>query len=513
MTAPLYETRADVAVVGGGLAGLATVLQARGLDVVLVHPARDRGSSNLARGGIAAALEGDVQEHIDDTCRAGAGLCDRRRVELLVSEGVDRVRELVDAGMSFDRDASGALSFALEAGHSRARILHANGDATGRALVRFLASSVSRQPRVRRAVGRMSDLLVDSEGRVAGVVLEDSAGVGIVRAPDVVLATGGLGALFTQTSNSPTTNGDGLAIAASVGARCVDVEFVQFHPTALDVPTRPMPLITEALRGAGATLVGRCGRRIMSGVHPDRELAPRDVVAREVWKRTSRGEVVYLDTSAVADLRLRFPSVLEACVRAEIDPGLIPVAPAAHFHMGGIEVDDDGRSSVEGLWACGEVASTGVHGANRLASNSLLEALVFGGRVGRALAGSGRDHRSSTSRRPIGRENSMVAGVNASIRSLFWEALGIERDGETLRQAQRWLDIMSILTPATCPTRRRLILAQMITAAALRREESRGGHFRTDFPQPLREHEHRIHVHYHRGIATTGGPLESATKS
>lgn len=478
---------ADVVILGGGVAGLSALLRAAGRDILVIHPASEFGSSELALGGVAAALQGDEAEHVADTCRAGAGHCDGRRVELLVSDGRRRVEELVGAGMPFDRDGRGELAFGLEAGHTRSRVLHADGDATGRALVKFLASKARVQRRVRRIAGAATELMVDDAGRVAGVVFRGANGhLASVRAAEVVLATGGISSLFCHTSNAGAALGDGIALALAAGAGVVDMEFVQFHPTAMNVRSRPMPLVTEALRGAGALLVDEEGARVMEGIHPALELAPRDVVARAVWALRSAGRAVYLDARGVPDLEAQFPALTEICTRLGVDVRHIPVAPAAHFHMGGVEVDDDGRTAVEGLWACGECAGTGVHGANRLASNSLLEALVFGHRVGDALAGAevgvrGRPRAGERMERNEGFAPAEPVESEA-LADVFWRAFGVERSGASLRAAVEWIDSAAAFVEPASAVGSRLQLAKLLGRAALHRRESRGAHYRLDYP-------------------------------
>lgn len=428
--------RSDVVVVGTGVAGLAAALGSSPRRVTVLTKGRpgDGGSSAWAQGGVAAALGGDDAPalHAADTLAVSGGLGDPAAVELLTREGPVRIRELIALGARFDRrrdagdagtkgsgvagsarrDATAALDLGREAAHSRRRILHAGGDATGAELVRALRRAVLRAPGVAvEAESFAVDLLVergdDGRRRVAGVLALDGRGRRVAHLADaVVLATGGLGQLFAHTTNPVEVTGDGLAMAARAGARLVDLEFVQFHPTALAAGEADgaLPLLTEALRGEGAVLVDDAGRRFLLDEHPDAELAPRDVVARAIHRRLQAGRTVFLDARAAVGERFpeRFPTVFEKARAAGLDPRRepLPVAPAAHYHMGGVATDERGRTSLPGLWACGEVACTGAHGANRLASNSLLEALVFGARVADDAAAAGRAVRGGGGRRP-----------------------------------------------------------------------------------------------------------------
>jgi L-aspartate oxidase len=438
----------------------------------------------------AVGVEDSPELHAADTVAAGAGLVDPEVAEIVARDGVLAVHRLLAIGAELDRDARGELALGREAAHSRHRIVHAGGDATGAELVRALAERVRRAERIRlfdRAFA--ARLLVDRE-RIAGVLAQHGDGRLVVhRAPRVVLATGGIGQLYRFTTNPPEATGDGLLLAAEAGARLVDVEFVQFHPTALATASDPLPLLSEALRGEGATLVDERGRRFMLEEHPAAELAPRDVVARAIARRLGAGGRAFLDARTALGERLpsRFPQVFAACREAGIDPRSepMPVVPAAHYFMGGVAADARGRTGVAGLWVCGEAASTGAHGANRLASNSLLEALVFGARVAAdaadAAGGGTRRARVPATERadPRGPQE-----VRRELRELAWASLGLERDGAGLAAAgARLAETWRALPDGASEARNLTAAAIFIAAAAGRREESRGAHFRRDFPE------------------------------
>ncbi|HVT61602.1 MAG TPA: L-aspartate oxidase [Thermoanaerobaculia bacterium] len=529
----------DILVVGAGAAGLTAALSCAPRSVTLLTKARlggegGGGATAWAQGGVASAVGDDDTPalHAADTLAAGAGLNDARIVGLLTSEGPARVRALLELGARFDRDGAGRLRLGREAAHSRRRILHAHGDATGAEIVRTLIAAVRRTPSIRVVDDVFALDLAVEQGRVAGVVALDRAGRRWLHgAGAVVLATGGPGQLFLHTTNPPEATGDGLAMAARAGARLVDLEFVQFHPTALAVAGgagEPMPLLTEALRGEGALLLDERGVRFMASEHPSGELAPRDVVARAIWRRLSEGRKVFLDASAALGDRFpeRFPTVYALCRRHGLDPRRepIPVAPAAHYHMGGVAVDARGRTSLPGLWACGEVAATGAHGANRLASNSLLEALVFGDRVASDLRGAldgaeGADAAWCEPRlcRPPGEEepespqpspDHPAATAALALRRLMWERVGVVRDGAALETALNELEGMagraaapeSISTWEAGEARNLLAVGRLVAAAALARRESRGAHFRSDFPSQERAWRNRLFV-----VAEGGG--------
>lgn len=484
----------DAVIVGGGVAGLSAALSASG-EVALISKAAfgEGGSTPWAQGGIAVALgDGDSPvRHAADTLAVGGGLNDADAVAILTESGPARVRELISLGARFDRDESGRLVFGREAGHRRNRILHANGDATGAEIMRALSTAVAQRCNIAVADHTYAADLIVAGGRVCGVTAVGPTG-GVVQylARAVVLATGGIGRLYAHTTNPIEVNGDGHAMAARAGARLVDLEFVQFHPTALAGPLDPMPLLTEALRGAGAVLVDGSGNRYMADVHPDAELAPRDVVARATWDRLRGGSGVFLDaTEAVgAAFPERFPTVFSAAMAAGLDPRVVPlpVSPAAHYHMGGIAVDTCGRTSLPGLWAVGEVASTGVHGANRLASNSLLEGLVFGARAAENIASHPLPSPSAVHQPTIalGHRPEVVAEA----RSLMWQHVGLVRDRAGLEHATERLGELEHAQAGTVGDAANMTLvARLVATAALRRRESRGAHYRSDFPETAEE--------------------------
>ncbi|NUR30497.1 MAG: L-aspartate oxidase, partial [Catenulispora sp.] len=398
--APGWVEQTDVIVVGSGVAGLTTALHLReaGLHVTVVTKVNiDDGSTRWAQGGIAAVLDpfDTPQAHAQDTLVAGVGICDPAAVDVLVTEGPERVRELIRWGTNFDRNADGSLMLTREGGHHANRIVHAGGDATGAEVQRALHTAVHRDPWIRLVEHALVlDLLRDATGRACGITLHvlgegTPDGVGAILARAVVLATGGMGQVFASTTNPVVSTGDGVALALRAGAVVTDIEFVQFHPTALylrDTGAAQQPLVSEALRGEGAYLVDGNGTRFMVGQHELAELAPRDVVAKGIHRQllATGAEHVYLDARHVERVAERFPTITAYCRSAGVDPAhdLIPVAPAAHYASGGVRTDLSGRTSIPGLYACGEVACTGVHGANRLASNSLLEGLVFSRRIG-----------------------------------------------------------------------------------------------------------------------------------
>ncbi len=458
-------------IIGAGLAGLMTALQLAPRPCVLVTRGRlgEQAASAWAQGGIAAAVGADDSPalHTADTLAAGDGLCDPAVVARITDAGPAAIATLSRFGTPFDRDAAGALSLGLEAAHGRRRIVHAGGDATGRMIVQALAQAVRATPSITLLEDCDVRRVLTTDGGVSGVLLERGGQTVTVAAGQVVIATGGVGGLFAHTTNPRGALGQGLALAARAGARLADLEFVQFHPTALDIGRDPMPLVSEAVRGEGAALIDETGNRFLED-----DLAPRDVVSRGVWRHLGRGHRVFLDARRALGPRFaaRFPGINAACLEAGIDPATapIPIRPAAHYHMGGIAVDADGRSSVPGLWACGEAAATGLHGANRLASNSLLEAAVCGGWVADSVAGDTR---------AAGRvgETERVSRSAMPQRAVMSQGLGVLRQAAGMQQAIAALYPLAAHDDAA-------LTGLLIAVAALRRRESRGGHFRTDFP-------------------------------
>ena len=500
----------DFLIVGAGIAGLRAAVELARSGRVLVVTKEALGESNTAyaQGGIAVAMDGpeDIALHLEDTVAAGDGLVDREAAAVLVEEGLRRVEELLAWGTSFDCE-HGELMRTREGAHSRSRILHAHGDATGREIGQSLLQHVRGLDNIELREWTTTIDLVVEDGRVCGSTLRDADGnLRDVRARAVLLASGGAGQVYCETTNPPVATGDGIAMAYRAGAELMDMEFMQFHPTAFALDGAPRFLMSEALRGEGARLVNARGERFMQRYDARLELAPRDIVARAIASEARNG-TVYLDMRTVGareshtpqDLKARFPgiSAFLAQYGLELARDLIPVLPAAHYLMGGVRTDTHGRTTLPGLYAAGECACTGVHGANRLASNSLLEGLVFGARAGEAMAGEVQVSRDKVQGKAKFRVTAAtlsevaIADVEhwiAQLRSVMWRDAGLLRSGDGLRHAQAELAALGETMPAGT-TRREIearnmhAVAEVMVRCALAREESRGAHFRTDFPQ------------------------------
>lgn len=511
----------DFIVIGSGVAGLraAIALAEKGARVtVLTKDKASESNTEYAQGGVAVVLaeDDDAELHEEDTLVAGAGLCDVSAVETLVIEGTRYVKQLIDWGTEFDREG-GKLLFTKEAAHSRRRILHAHGDSTGAEFVRSLIARAGAEPLINLTPFATTESFIVSEGRCIGVRFLDP----ILRAPReivgraVITCTGGAGQLYLHTTNPSVATGDGMSMAYLAGAKIADIEFVQFHPTALSLENAPRFLLSEAMRGEGGILRNKYGERFMPAYDERAEMAPRDIVARSIVleMRKTGTRTVFLDMTALdaAFLQHRFPKIYETCLAYGLDitKDLLPVSPASHYFMGGIRTDLWGRSSLPGLYAAGEVTCTGVHGANRLASNSLLEGLVFGARAGEAAFedSTNIDTAAFTSKSEISDPPSNSGVVSTAVRKrvkrTMWERVGILRDRESLDRAVAEFDQILASDLGTA-SRNFVTLAKLVATAALWREESRGGHFRTDFAEP--REEFRVH-----SIQQIGKPL--ATES
>lgn len=511
----------DFVVIGSGVAGLRAAIEIASTGARVAVLTKDKASESnteYAQGGIAVVLsdDDDADLHEGDTLVAGAGLCDEKAVETLVSEGTKYVKELIDWGTEFDRDGTNKLVFTQEAAHSRRRILHAHGDATGAEFVRSLIARAGAERTINLTPFANTERLLVDDGRCVGVEFLDP----ILRAPrkihakGVVMCTGGAGQLYQHTTNPPVATGDGMAMAYFAGAQMADMEFIQFHPTALNLEGAPRFLLSEAMRGEGGVLKNKYGERFMPRYDAREELAPRDIVSRSIvaeMRRTGT-RTVLLDMTALdpAFLRERFPKIYVTCKHYGLDitTDMLPVSPASHYIMGGIRTDLWGRSSLPGLYAAGEVACTGVHGANRLASNSLLEGLVFGARAGQAAAKDSFASRILSSRSELSEprtvdskpEAAMWTAVRKRVKRIMWERVGLIRDRDSLQRALTEFDQIANSSLGTA-SRNFVTLAKLVAAAALWREESRGGHYRSDFTEP--RDEFRVHSIQHIGEGIT----------
>jgi|ERR1041384_2583219 L-aspartate oxidase len=491
------ENATDFIVVGSGIAGLraAVALAQTGKVTVLTKDRVTESNTEYAQGGVAVALSEDdaIELHYQDTIDAGAGLCDPEAVAVLVEQGPRYINELIGHGAEFDRE-DGELAFTREAAHSRSRVLHARGDATGREIVRSLVAWSRTFPTISLLPHACTQSLIVKDSRCLGVtyVEPESFRICALYAKAVVLATGGAGQLYLHTTNPDVATGDGQAMAYRAGATMADLEFVQFHPTALAVPNAPRFLLSEAMRGEGGVLLNSEGVRFMREYDERAELAPRDIVSRAIHFEMirTRSDHIWLDMRGLdrAFVRDRFPAIFATCLlyNVDISRDLIPVSPAAHYAMGGVQTDVFGRTSLEGLYAAGEVACTGVHGANRLASNSLLEGLVFGARAGTAAAKEAREtvEFADPPDSDYGEEADwrIDDGTRAEVKRIMWDSVGIVRDEYGLNRALTALDEIAA-RPLNTRSWNFVTLARLIAKAALSRRESRGAHYRSDYPE------------------------------
>jgi L-aspartate oxidase len=499
-TTSTYNLQHEVIIVGAGLAGLFTALKLAPLPVTIIAAkSLGRGtSSHWAQGGIAAAIgEGDKPEtHAEDTINVGAGLVDKNIAHLVTKEANGRIEDLLQFGVPFDKDLEGKLQLSKEAAHSTRRIVRVEGDRAGAAIMAALIETVHNTPSIRIMEQVEVHKLAKQGNSIKGVYLWPSAAKGtgegtLLEGKNVILATGGCGFLFSKTTNPYMARGEGIAMAARAGAVISDPEFIQFHPTAIDADLDPAPLATEALRGEGAHLVNKKGERFMIDIHESAELAPRDIVARAVDRELKSGRGAYLDcvNTIGAAMKDHFPTVIQKCKEAGIDPlkEPIPIAPAAHFQMGGIVTDANGRSTIDGLWACGEVASTGLHGGNRLASNSLLEAVVFGNRIAEDIHNQAGRCPQKTTSITINNEQTISPKLDKklnksikTLRDMMFQNVGVERDQKGLSEAKRILEELEPELQESEKTKNMCLTAKFILTGAINRLESRGSHYRTD---------------------------------
>ena len=504
---PTRVLKTDFIVLGCGVAGLRAALELchHGRVLIVAKGGPQENSSLFAQGGVAAAIseEDHVNLHFTDTVKAGDQLCRKPATKILVEEGPNRIQELIDWGAQFDH-IDGKLAFAKEGAHSRHRVLRAGGDATGSEMVRVLTACARQQPNIRWMGGHFSVDLFIRDGRCCGAIVlnEKTSELRLISASGVVLATGGAGQVYARTTNPASATGDGMAMALRAGAALEDMEFVQFHPTALYLPSSPPFLLSETMRGEGGVLRNNKDERFMERYHPDKELASRDVVARAIWSEmlTTKARHVYLDVThlGAAFIKKRFPTIYATCLRYDIDitEEWIPVSPSAHYFMGGVKTDHHGKSTVPGLFAAGEVACTGVHGANRLASNSLLEGLVFGLRAAESAVAFSKTHPLPVVSRRSMEDNPVVPGktvqdtekLRNSLRRIMWTKVGLVRTNDPLERATsqlaRWEKMFKppLLTRSDLEVRNLIQVGRCIAEAALWRHNSLGAHYRADFP-------------------------------
>ena len=496
----LMALETDFIVIGSGVAGLRASIELAGSGARVTVLTKDKASESnteYAQGGVAVVLSDDdnAELHEEDTLIAGAGLCDVEAVTTLVNDGTKYIKQLIEWGIEFDREG-GKLAFTQEAAHSRRRILHAHGDSTGKEIVRSLIARARQEKNIVLMPFANTESLIVNDGRCVGVRFLDP----ILRAPReilakaVILCTGGAGQLYLHTTNPPVATGDGMAMAYFAGAEMADMEFVQFHPTALNIENAPRFLLSEAMRGEGGILRNKFGERFMGNYDERLELAPRDIVSRSIvaeMRRTGTRNV-FLDMTALSEdfLRARFPKIYETCKFYDLNiaQDLLPVSPASHYCMGGVRTDLNGRTTVAGLYAAGEVSCTGVHGANRLASNSLLEGLVFGARAGASAVADNYELRITNyesdvqrSAFSVQRSDEIATAVKKRVKRVMWERVGILRDKDSLNRALKEFAQIEQSNLGTS-SRNFVTLAKLVAVAALWRMESRGGHFRNDFP-------------------------------
>jgi L-aspartate oxidase len=492
MSAEILSLRGRIVIVGAGVAGLMTALELAPRPVVVLSkgPLGAEGSTLWAQGGLAAAMGANDSPalHAADTLAAGDGFSDAAIVDQFTRAAPVAIERLARLGVRFDRVKDGGFALGLEAAHSRARIVHAGGDGAGRELMRALVVAARATPSIDILEAFEARRLIVEDNSICGLLAVGRAGPALFGTKTIVIATGGIGGLYEESTNPLGSFGQGVALAARAGAALADMHFVQFHPTALDVASRPTPLVSEAVRGEGAMLIDETGERFMAST-PGGELAARDVVARAIWRRRAEGHHVFLDARSAlgAHFALRFPIIAAACRAGGVDPARepIPVKPAQHYHMGGVSVDAEGRSSVTGLWACGEAACTGLHGANRLASNSLSEAAVFAAIVARSI-----DRAPAHSAAPLRGLASPPASDPAAVRKILSHAAGVMREGENLRAA---VGPLAVLARSAGPAADPAAVALLIVIAALRSAYSAGAHCRLDFPnRPAEPRRSRI---------------------
>ena len=522
----------DCLIIGSGIAGLRAAIEAARTGSVLILTKRKIYDSNTAQaqGGVAVVLKAHEQDnldlHISDTLKVGCGLNDKEAVKKVVTEGPIRVRELIEWGAHFD-STGGELDLGREAGHSACRVLHSYGDATGKEIARTLLNKIEEYKNIRiEEENFVIDLLTEDNRCLGAIAYSKSMGLYIVRSKQTILATGGAGRIFQETTNPPIATGDGIALAWRAGAELQSMEMMQFHPTTLYIAGSSRALISEAVRGEGAKLVDKDGNRFMSDYHPDAELAPRDVVSRAIMHHLHKthSRYVYLDARDIPNFAERFPQITEHCRAFGIDVSrdLIPVRPSAHYLVGGVKVDLNAKTSVEGLYACGEVASTGLHGANRLASNSLLEGLVFGTIAGQLAGEYITTHLNPIDRIPISFAEHLPSGPTSldiqdmciSLRSLMWRYVGIKRDAAHLKEAIDTINRWGIYVfgnafdyPAGWEMQNMLTVSIIMASAAYKRTESRGVHYREDYPEQDDEHW-LVHIVQQRNKKLTIVPLK-----